>query len=172
MIIVIELLLIAVLLGWAILFIYTIRSGSPSVPTKPSAVRHLVALAEVKAGERAIDLGSGDGRLVVAFAKAGAEAHGYEINPVLVWWSRAWIRLAGLKGRAFVHQGSFWKVDLGAYDIIAIFGMPQIMRRMEKLAKKELKPGARIVSNIFLFPNWQPEKQLGTVRRYVREDPS
>lgn len=160
-----ELLVLLLLLGFLALFVYTLLTGAPSVPTKRRAVAEVIALAGIKPGDRVVDLGSGDGRLVIAAARAGAEAHGYEINPLLVWYSRLRIVSAGLHGKAFVHLQSFWRVDLSGFEAFLLFGMPGIMPRLAaKLAAE--RPGGVVVSNIFLFPDWPPETQVGTVRRY------
>lgn len=128
--------------------------GAVFFPTRPENVETIVRLAKIKPGEKAADLGSGDGRIVIALARAGAEAHGYEINPILVWKSRAAIRQAGLEGRAFVHWRSFWGADLSPYAVIAVYGIPYIMRALEKKLSRELKAGSRVVSNIYKFPSW------------------
>jgi Xaa-Pro aminopeptidase len=62
--------------------------GAPFVLTGSRTVKTMTALANIQPGEKAADLGSGDGRILIAIARAGAEAHGYEINPFLVLWSR------------------------------------------------------------------------------------
>lgn len=135
--------------------------GAPFLPTQKHALEKMIALAEIKPGEKLADLGSGDGRIVIAAAIAGAEAHGYEINPLLVWWSRYNIKQAGLSARAFIHQKNFWRVDFSEYNIVMLFGITGIMKGLEKKLKTELKPGSRVVSNIFVFPNWEGEKSGG-----------
>jgi len=141
--------------------------GAPFVPTPSGTVEKMIKLAEAKSGEKAVDLGSGDGRMVIALAKAGAEAHGYEVNPLLVWWSRRKIKQAGLKGRAFIHRKSFWAEDLSNFDIIALYGVSLMMKRLEKKLERELKNGARIVSYAFDFPNRKPEKKEDGIYLYL-----
>jgi hypothetical protein len=106
-------------------------------------------------GEKAVDVGSGDGRLLIALAEAGAEAHGFEHNILLVWRSRRAIRKAGLSGKAFVHWSNFWKEDFSSFTAVTIYGIPYIMRRLERKLRAELRSGARVVSYSFTFPNWQ-----------------
>jgi protein-L-isoaspartate O-methyltransferase len=130
--------------------------GAPYVPAKHTRVTTMVELAGVKLGERAVDLGSGDGRIVIALARAGAEAHGYEINPLLVWKSRRNIRAAGLSNRAFIHWKSFRQANFSSFDIVTIYGLKSIMRELEKRLEQKLPNGARVVSHTFQFPNWQP----------------
>ncbi|MEK7087932.1 MAG: methyltransferase domain-containing protein [Patescibacteria group bacterium] len=138
----------------SIVMLVWLRRGAFFVPTKRRYVPRIIALLSPKQGEKIADLGSGDGRLLFAFAGAGAEAHGYEHNPLLVARSRTLSRRHGLDGRVFVHMENFWNVDLSSFDGIVIYGIPYIMPRLEKKLRAELRPGARVVSLAFQFPNW------------------
>jgi cyclopropane fatty-acyl-phospholipid synthase-like methyltransferase len=138
-----------------------IFKGAPFVPTKVATVDQMIALAEIKPGERLADLGSGDGRILIAAAKAGAIAHGYEINPLLILWSLYKIKKAGVGDRAFVHWKSFWRANLSQFEAITVFGITGIMGKLEDKLKKELRPGSRVVTNIFKFPTWEGEKHDG-----------
>lgn len=140
--------------------------GAPYVPAKRARVAAMVELAHVAPGERAVDLGSGDGRIVIALARAGAEAHGYEINPLLVWRSRRNIRKAGLSGRAFIHWRSFRGVDFSLFNIVAIYGLPGIMKGLEPRLRRDLPPGGRVVSLTFKFPHWPPALRRDWVYLY------
>lgn len=151
----------------AILFLLPIFQGAPFIPTDKKKLPTIIKLAGIKSGQKIVDLGSGDGRLVIALAKAGAEAHGYEINPFLVWWSRYKIKRAGLKEKAFVHQKGFWRANLQPFDLVVLFGIGHIMEKLEKKLKKELKPGAKVVSNCFTFPNWQHSIKEGPILLYI-----
>lgn len=128
--------------------------GAPYVPSRPAQVRAMLELAQVRPGETMVDLGAGDGCLLEAFAKAGAVAHGYEINPTLVWIARRRLRRVGVSGRAFVHWGSLWRADVRAAEIVTVFALPHVMGRLERKLRRELKSGARVLSNGFRFPHW------------------
>lgn len=140
--------------------------GAYYVPSKREKIAKMMEFAEIKPGEKAVDLGSGDGRLIIALAKAGAEAHGYEVDPVLIPKSKRNIREAGLENKAFVHWGSFWRADLSEFDVVVIFGMSHVMRRLEKKLRGELKKDARVVANTFEFPTWIPKKKDNNVYLY------
>lgn len=158
----------ALLLPSILILVLAVRPlvrGAPYVPSSDAKIASMVALAGIRPGERAADLGSGDGRVVMAFARAGADAHGFEVNPILVWLSRRKIRVAGLADRAHIHWRSFWRVDGGEFDIIIVFGISHIMRGLERKLKRELKPGARVVSNAFAFPQWPPSRTEDGVYR-------
>ena len=156
---------LVVLIGSVIMLIWLSR-GPFFVPTRRKYVPRIIEMLEVKAGEKIIDLGSGDGRLMIAIAEAGGEAHGFEHNPLLVWRSRRNIRKAGFSGRAFVYQRDFWSVDVSVYDAVVIYGIPYIMERLEKKLRAELRPGARVVSYSFQFPTWKPMKSDRRVYLY------
>lgn len=144
--------------------------GAVYMPTADDRLAIMLKLARLKRGERAVDLGSGDGRVVIALAKAGAVAHGYEINPFLVWESRQNARLAGVADRTRFHWQSFWKVDLSAYTVVMLYGIPYIMESLEKKLRRELKPGTRVISNAFPFPTWKPTQKVGEVLLYQQPD--
>ncbi len=126
----------------------------------------MVELAAIVPGEKAADLGSGDGRVVIELARRGAETHGFEVNPVLVVLSRRNIRRAGLEGKAFIHWRSFWRADLSSYDVITVFQVSFVMGRLETKVKRELASGARIVSHYWRFPTLVAEAARGDIYRY------
>jgi 16S rRNA A1518/A1519 N6-dimethyltransferase RsmA/KsgA/DIM1 with predicted DNA glycosylase/AP lyase activity len=141
--------------------------GAPFVRSADDRLKNILKLSQVKKGEKAADIGAGDGKIVIALARAGAEAHGYEINPILVKKGQKKIRELGLEGKAFMHLQSMWKVDYSPYSLITIYGTTYIMHRMERKLDKDLKKGTKVVSNYFTFPNWEPAKKLDQVLLYV-----
>lgn len=145
-----------------------VLKGAFFSPSGKHLTDRMVSLVDVKPQEKALDLGSGDGSQVIALAKAGAIAYGYEINPVLVWWSKYRIYRAGLSKKAFIYRKDFWKADLSQFDVITIFGVYYMMDKLEKKLMRELKPKTRVVSNYFKFPNWKPSKQDNNVYLYVK----
>jgi len=156
----------ALIIVFDMLVLWFVLRGAPYIPTKREGVIKMLKLARVRPGCKALDIGSGDGRLVIALAQVGAEAHGCEINPVLVWWSRRKIKAAGLEGRAFIHCADLWNFDFSGYDLVTLFGVTHIMKRLGAKLDRELKPGARIVSMAFKFPDWQPAAFDGLVYAY------
>lgn len=150
------LVLLLVLVVFVVAFGWPFFRGAPYAVSDRTTVSRMVDLMQPCAGRRIADLGSGDGRLIIALAAAGAEAHGYEINPLLVWWSRFKLRRAGLSQLGFIHRQSYWGADLGPYDGIVAFGVPYIMKKMEQKLQSELKPGATVIVNRYAFPSWAP----------------
>lgn len=159
--------LIVILIVFILSFGVSFLRGAPFAPTPKQGVTKIIELAKIKKGSKAADLGSGDGRIVIALAKAGAEAHGYEINRTLVRLSRIKINMASVSDKAFIHCQNFWKVNFSDYDIIIIFGIPHIMKKLEEKLMKETSAPVTIVCNNFSFPNWKPSYKGG--KFYVYE---
>ena len=148
------------------LILYALIFGAPYAPVADNRIRTMIKLLRLKKNDKLVDLGSGDGRIVVAFAKLGVESHGYEINPVLVAFSRYRIRKAGLQEKAFIHFKDFWTTDLSGFNAVTLYGIAHIMGRLEKKLKKELKPGSKIAANYFKFPDTKELKKENNVRYY------
>lgn len=140
--------------------------GAIYVATTNEKALKMIEMADLKPTDRAVDLGSGDGRLVIALARQGIEAHGYEINPILVRQSQKAIKEAGLENLASIHLKSFWDENLSGYNKVLVYGMRHMLGDLENKLKKELKPGALVVLNTFSFPNMKPEKQENNLFLY------
>lgn len=157
----------------AVIFTLIYLTGRPMLrgaiyfPTSPRGVERMMQLAKIKNHEKIIDLGSGDGRILIAAARQGAIATGYEINPLLVWKARRNIKASGVADRAIVHWKSFWRVDFSIFDTVIVYGMPNIMNSLKKKLERELKPGTKVISNAFMFPGWKPVAQEGKVYLYI-----
>ncbi len=139
---------------WVFMFIvFPLIMGASYEVTKNKKMRKMIKFARIKKGDKVAELGSGNGKLVIEFAKIGAEVHGYEINPFLVLLSKWKIRREGLKGKAFVHWKNFWSVDLGKFDVVLTFQVGYIMRKLENKLKREARKDMRIISNNWRFPS-------------------
>jgi 2-polyprenyl-3-methyl-5-hydroxy-6-metoxy-1,4-benzoquinol methylase len=143
-----------------------IKSDIPYVPSSEDRLRVMMEIADVRPGIKTIDLGSGDGRIVMAMARRGAIAHGVESDEGRVKLSREKIEKSGLGHRAFIHHQSFWDVTLHTYDIITVYGVTSIMERLGKKIRNEAKSGCRVISNAFSFPNWQHLIKEGEIYYY------
>jgi cyclopropane fatty-acyl-phospholipid synthase-like methyltransferase len=163
-----SLLIILFLIGFIVLLAYSMIRGAPYAPIGKQKLQDMIELLNIKKGEKAVDIGSGDGRIVIALAKHGAEAHGYEINPLLVYLSRRKIKKEGLEKKAFIHMTDMWRENFSAFDIVTLFMTPHALKGLEKKLQKELKPGARIVANYYHFPHWKEVKQEGQVYLYKK----
>jgi SAM-dependent methyltransferase len=133
----------------------------PFVTTPDNVVVEMLKLAEVRASDFVLDLGSGDGRIVITAAKLfGARGLGVEIDPRLVEVSNRNAQLAGVSSQArFVEQDLF-KTDLAQASVITMYLLPEV-NLMLKPALRMLKPGTRIVSHDWdMGPDWLPEKTV------------
>jgi 2-polyprenyl-3-methyl-5-hydroxy-6-metoxy-1,4-benzoquinol methylase len=146
--------------------LYFFYQGPIFVPTLVQTVERMVAASRVRPGMKVADLGSGDGRIAIAFAKAGADATGFEINPLLVWYSRYKVRSAGVSEHVQITSSNFWNQNLGEYDIVTVFGINHVMERLEKKLRLELKPGAIVISNAFRLPNLKLKEAQGSLLVY------
>lgn len=148
------------------LFTMSLFHGPYFAGTSPDRISSIKKLAEIKKGDKVVDLGSGDGRVLIALAKQGADATGLELNPWLVNKSEKRIKRAKLSDRINIKQTNFWQYGLSQYDVIVIYGIGYIMERLEKKLKQEVKPDARIISIYFQFPNLEPVKTDNEVHLY------
>lgn len=127
-------------------------------PTDRVTVRRLLFLAEVQADEHVVDLGCGDGRIVVAAAKEfGARATGIEIDPFRVLVANVWIRLARVADRARVRRGNMYTADVSDADVVVLFLSATSNFRLQERLRRELRDGARIVSYYHPMWGWQPD---------------
>jgi len=158
--------------GYVVLIVsYTViprlKGDAPYVVSANDRVERMIRLAGLALTDRVIDLGSGDGRLVFASARAGvASAVGVEIHPALVWRSRIIARFRRLRNATFVC-GSFWETPLADVDVVFVYQLPRVMEKLAEKFRRELPDGARIVSNAFLLPGWTPVAEEGNVRLYI-----
>ncbi|HUX50310.1 MAG TPA: hypothetical protein VMW73_05895 [Spirochaetia bacterium] len=158
---------IVAIVGYLIFWVFVpLARGALYDPSSPEQADLMAKFADVKEGARCADLGSGDGRVVIALAKDGAEAHGYEVNPLLVLIARRNIRRAGVADRAFIHWRSFWGADLTRFQVITVFQVDFIMSRLERKALHELLPGSRIISHHWKFPTLEPESRRSDIYLY------
>jgi SAM-dependent methyltransferase len=132
---------------------------SPYVTSPPTTVEHMLALAGVTANDFVVDLGSGDGRIVIAAAKRyGARAMGVEYDPKLVALSRQNAIAAGVADRVKFVEGDLFKVDLSAATVVTVYLLPDVNLKLRDKLLAELKPGARLVAHDFGMESWQPDR--------------
>jgi len=138
-------------------------SGMPGkdvvwVPTPPEVVERMLDMAKVTAKDFVVDLGSGDGRNVIAAAKRGARAVGFEFNPDMVALSRKLAKEAGVADKATFVEGDMYVAEFSEATVLALFLLPT---NLEKLKDKilALKPGTRVVLNTFTVDGWEADER-------------
>jgi len=131
----------------------------PFVVTPDNVTSAMIQLANVGAEDYLIDLGSGDGRIVIAAAKRGARGLGVEIVPELIEKSRANARAAGVANRAFFREQDLFKTDLSPASVITMYLLPDVNLQLRPRIL-QLRPGTRIVSHDWDMGEWQPDKTI------------
>lgn len=129
----------------------------PYLPTPQRLVDRMIEFAAVKKGDLVYDLGSGDGRIVIAAAKAGARAVGFELDGKLIKESRANIAKAELQGLAEIREQDLFTVDLSGASVVTMYLFPDVVLKLKPKLLKELKPGARIVIHDNDLGDWKPD---------------
>lgn len=131
--------------------------GLPPTPTQPGRIRKALKLANLQPGESLYDLGAGNGRVLVIAAKEfEAQAVGIEAGPVQC--VQAWLKALfnGVRSQVRVKRGNFFKFDLSEADVVFAYLTSDYVLRLEAQLIEQLKPGARVVTISFDFPNWEP----------------
>ncbi len=164
-----EVFIAAALVVYIFVLGYTLVFGAPYVPTSKRKTKLMLRLAKARRGERLVDLGSGDGTIVIEAAKLGLVAEGYEVNPYLIWKSRRNLATAKVTRKAKIYFKDMWKADVSKADIVTVYGISWIMKGLEEKLLKELPVGARVVSETFKFPNWQVVEVKDKVYLYVND---
>ena len=128
------------------------------VPSSPDMVEKMLDVAKVTPADVVMDLGSGDGRMVIAAAKRGASAIGVEYTPQMVDHARKNARDAGVDGKATFIQGDMYVADISKASVMALFLLPD---NLDKLKDKflALKPGSRVVLNTYAITGWEPDER-------------
>ena len=129
----------------------------PFVPTPRPIVRRMLSLADTRPGERLIDLGAGDGRIVItAASEYGAKALGVELHPERY----AIIRnsATSLKPNLHAIRQNFFQTDLSNADVVTMYLLPSVNEALRKKLERELHSGARVVTHDFSIPEWAPAR--------------
>ena len=141
----------------------------PYVPTPLDVVEAMLKLAEVKAGDFVIDLGCGDGRIVVMAAeKFGARARGVDFNPTRIKEAEENASKAGVTERVKFVQGDFFEADIHDASVVTLYLLPDVNLKLRPKLLKDLKNGSRIVSNSFDMGDWEPDKAADQDGRTLR----
>jgi len=131
----------------------------PFVASVDEVVETMLRTAEVTDKDTVYDLGCGDGRIVIAAAsKYGARGVGVDINPVRIRESRRNARKAGVSRKVTFIEQDLFKADLSQATVVVIYLDPEVNLRLRPKLLRELKPGARVVSNSFDMGDWKPDK--------------
>lgn len=150
----------------ALIFIFgfVILYGAPYLPTLRSTTNEALDLLDLKPGQTLLELGSGDGRILREAASRGIHAIGYELNPLLVLWTRC----RNYKYRKFitVHWGNYWNHKLQPSDGIYVFLLDKYMPKLNKKIEQEITQNVKLVSYAFAIPGKKVVKQKNGLMLY------
>jgi predicted RNA methylase len=139
----------------AYFFTLLARNQAVFVPLSQKTIDEMLRMADARPGDLLFDLGSGDGRVVIAAAKNhGIQAVGIEKSRVLAWLSKRAVRKNGVQDKVRIVNADFFEQDLSQATIVTAYLSRKINRRLEPKLRKELRDGTRIVSadHTFKFP--------------------
>jgi SAM-dependent methyltransferase len=138
------------------------------VATPPEVVDAMLRAARVTSADIVYDLGSGDGRIVIAAAKKyGARGVGIEINPQLVAESNASARAAGVSHLVQFIERDLFTADFSAATVVALYLSPSLNERIKPRLLRELRPGTRIVSHVYDMLGWTADQRVDVDGRWV-----
>lgn len=127
------------------------------VPTDRKMVEVMLDMANIKPGDRLVDLGSGDGRTVVTAAQRGIAARGIEYNPKLVELAQRTAREHGVEEQALFEQGDIFETDFSDATVVTLFLLPSLNMRLRPTLL-DMSPGTRVISNSFDMEDWKPDE--------------
>lgn len=162
-------LLILIAFVVVLLFSFVVAFGAPFLPTLSKRVDDAVELLELKKGDTLLELGSGDGRLLKAVAKQGVYAVGYELNPILVVYSKIYT----WKYRKYVsvRWGNYWNTTWPKADAIYVFLLNPYMSKLhKKVVQYSHGRELTVVSFAFQINEKKPNKELSSMFQYKYSD--
>ena len=137
--------------------------GAPWVPSKKGDLELLFNSLKLRRRAKFIDLGCGDGRVLVAAARQGYNAYGYELNPLLALIAKLRLRKYP---QARVKLGNYWQADIKKADVVFVFSAQPYLHRLQQKCQAELKPGALAVLYGFSFGGQKIYKRIGPCNIY------
>lgn len=144
---------------FVIFYIITFLTGGWYAPLSSKIIDQMLKLAKVTNKDYLIDLGSGDGRVLITASKLRIPSLGFEINPFLYYLSKLRFHLIKTSPKPKVQFSNFWYQDLSEATVITIFLAPLSQKALENKLLKELKSGTRVITYGLWFPNWKVTRQ-------------
>jgi SAM-dependent methyltransferase len=145
-------------------FGFVVAFGAPYLPTLTKQVDVALELLDLKPGQTLLELGCGDGKVMIAAAQRGIKCIGYELNPLLV--ALSWLRTRRYRKLVSVRMGDFWRTDWPAADAIYAFILPKLMHKLDEKIIKESRRPIRVVSFAFAIPGKKPKAEKHGVFLY------
>lgn len=146
-------------------FTFVVAFGAPFLPTLKPKVDTALDLIDLKKGQTLLELGSGDGRVLRAAAQRGLNVVGYELNPLLVVYSR--LLTWRYRRQVTVVWGNFWRRDLSEADGIFVFLLQPYMEKLDKKIAAECRKGTKLVSFAFHIDSRRAVRERDGVFLYL-----
>ncbi len=150
---------------FVLIFSFVVVFGAPFLPTLKARTVDALDLLDLRPGQTLLELGSGDGRILRAAAERGIYAIGYELNPVLVVWSK----LTNWKYRKYitVHWANYWRHKLPVTDGIYVFLLNPYMKKLDTKITQDITAKVKLVSFAFEIPDKQPANEMNGLFLYI-----
>jgi SAM-dependent methyltransferase len=163
----------------ALAFLFFLFTGTPAlaqekdapyVPTPATVVDKMLDMANVGPGDYVIDLGCGDGRIVIAAARRGATGLGVDIDEELIRKARGNAREAGVSDQVMFLKQDLFKTDISGASVITVYLYPSLINKLRPVFSGQLDPGARIVSHDFDMDDWKPDRHATVKSNMILSD--
>lgn len=153
--------ILVVILSFGVVLLF----GAPYLPTLQPQIEQALELASLKPGRTLLELGCGDGKVLVVAAERGLKVVGYELNPLLAFI--AWLRIRKYKSQVKIICGNFWTADWPKADAVFAFLLPKYMTKLDsRMAAYKYKP-TKLVSIAFIIPDKPIDAQKNGVNLYL-----
>lgn len=150
-------------LGFFFLFLSNATAQNldvPYVPTPENVVERMLDLADVESSDYVIDLGSGDGRIVIAAAKRDASGHGIDLDPERIAEARENASNQGVDDKIMFIEGDIFETDFSEASVITMYLLPSVNKKLRPKLLNNLQPGTQIVSHSFNMGSWKADKEV------------
>ncbi len=132
----------------------------PYVPTPENVVERMLDITNVKSSDYVIDLGSGDGRIVIAAAKRGASGHGIDLDPERIAEARENASSEGVDDQIMFMEGNIFDTDFSEASVITMYLLPSVNKKLRPELIEKLQPGTQVVSHSFDMGSWKADKKV------------
>ncbi len=167
---------IIVIAGIFIFMMYSCADGQeldvPYVSTPHNVVEEMLDVAHVGSDDYVIDLGCGDGRIIITAAKHGAYGHGIDLDPERIREAKENAREAGVQDKVMFLQEDLFKTDFTRANVITMYLLSSVNLKLRPILLERLEPGTKIVSHNFDMGDWKPDKKIEVDERgFKRSEP-